>query len=381
LFQGIFYLKGLDEMSTDRIYMKRALELAKKGTGFVDPNPLVGAVIVKDNKIIGEGYHMKYGGPHAEVNAINHASESVKGATMYVTLEPCAHYGKTPPCASLLIKHELARVVIASLDPNPLVAGRGIQMLKDAHIEVEVGVLDDENKQMNKAFFKFIQSKKPYVIMKTAMTADGKIATVKNESKWISNEHSRQYVHHMRHQMMAIMVGINTIKHDDPMLTSRLSNQNVKQPIRIILDTKLEIDEQTKVIKTAKEIPTILFTTEQNQKDKINQLTNKGVQVFHTKTAYDEVDLNDVMTILGQLNISSVLLEGGSNVNFSALRDGIVDEVYCFIAPKIFGGKFAMTPVGGKGVEHVSDAFSLNLTDVIKFDQDVCLIYDVIKEK
>jgi diaminohydroxyphosphoribosylaminopyrimidine deaminase / 5-amino-6-(5-phosphoribosylamino)uracil reductase len=366
-------------MHRDEFFMKRALNLAKKGIGHVEPNPLVGAVIVKDGKIISEGYHMKYGEAHAEVNAIKNAKESVVGTTMYVTLEPCSHHGKTPPCANLLIKHQIKRVVIASLDPNPLVAGKGIQLLKNANIEVNVGLLDDKNKKLNKFFFKHIQHQRPYVIMKTAMTADGKIATIKNESKWISNEKSRLHVHKMRHQMMAIMIGVNTVKYDDPMLSARLLNKNIRQPIRIILDSLLEIDENSKVIQTANQIKTIIFTTVNDELEKTKKLETYGAKVIQTKSHLNEVDLNEVMKKLGQMGINSVLLEGGGSVNYSALRDGIVDEVYCFIAPKIFGGKTAMTPVSGIGVNYVDDAFKLHLQEVKKFDQDVCLIYEVLK--
>jgi len=367
-------------MQLEKQLMQQALELAKKGIGQVEPNPMVGALIVKDGKIIAEGYHQKFGEAHAEVNAILSAKESVAGSTMYVTLEPCSHHGKTPPCAKMLIEHQIARVVIASLDPNPLVAGRGIQMLKDANIEVSVGLLDEENKQLNKVFFKFIQEQKPYVIMKAAMTVDGKIATIKNESKWVSNDKSRLHIHQMRHQMMGIMVGLNTIKYDDPMLNARISKDYIKQPVRIILDTLLEIDEHAKVVQTANQIPTIIFTTTFEKTEKIKTLTSFGAQVLQANTHLNDVDLNDVLIKLGKMGISSVLLEGGGSVNYSALRDGIVDEVHVFVAPKIFGGKTAMTPVGGQGVEHVDDAFMLNLEDIRKFDQDVYLIYKVIKK-
>ncbi len=362
--------------------MKRALLLAEKGKGHVAPNPMVGAVIVKNGMIIGEGYHQRFGEAHAEVNAIKNATGTVKGATMYVTLEPCSHFGKTPPCSQLIIKHDIARVVIASRDPNPLVSGNGIQQLQQAGIEVDIGILDEENKILNKSFFKYIISRKPYVILKTAMTLDGKIATVSNQSKWISNALSRAYVHELRHELQAIMVGVNTVKYDNPSLTTRRTDkQNNHQPIRIIVDSRLSIDKSSHIVQSAKHIPTIILTTEQATKDKIEALETLGVTILTVNTKDNKVNLLEAMNILGLHGISSILLEGGSTLAFSALEEGIVDEVYTFIAPKIFGGKTAPTAVGGTGINRVEDAVQLNLKTIKQFDGDVCLIYDVLKEE
>ncbi|MFW6319497.1 MAG: bifunctional diaminohydroxyphosphoribosylaminopyrimidine deaminase/5-amino-6-(5-phosphoribosylamino)uracil reductase RibD, partial [Bacillota bacterium] len=345
-------------------------------------NPMVGAVIVNKGKIIGEGYHQRFGEAHAEVNAIKNATAPVKGATMYVTLEPCSHFGKTPPCSQLIIKHDIARVVIASRDPNPLVSGCGIQQLKQAGIEVEIGILDKENKILNKSFFKYMIDRKPHVILKTAMTLDGKTATISNQSKWISNEFSRAYVHELRHELQAIMVGINTVNYDDPMLTTRrLNEHNNHQPIRIIVDSQLSINIKSYIVQSAKHIPTIILTTNQANKDKIKTLETLGVPILIVGTIDNKVNLLEAMDMLGRRGISSILLEGGSTLAFSALKEGIVDEVYSFIAPKIFGGKTAPTAVGGTGVKRVEDAVNLNLKSIKQFNGDVCLIYDVLKEE
>jgi diaminohydroxyphosphoribosylaminopyrimidine deaminase / 5-amino-6-(5-phosphoribosylamino)uracil reductase len=377
LIQGFSFDK---EYIMNEIFMKRAIELAAKGIGKVDPNPLVGAVIVKDQRIIGEGYHQFFGGPHAEVNAFINANESVEGADMYVTLEPCAHYGKTPPCALKIIDQKIKRVFISTLDPNPLVNGKGVQLLEDAGIEVYSGLMDQENRHLNRAFLKHIKTGMPYVIMKSAMTADGKTATYAFDSKWITNEKSRAYVHQIRTELMGIMVGVNTINKDDSKLTARVDQKDFRHPVRIILDTLLEINLNAYVVATSREIQTIVMTTNKASQQKIDVLESKGVNVIVCQQKDDEIDLFDAMKQIGKLGINSILLEGGSTVNFSALQSGIVDEVICFVAPKIIGGKNALTPVGGLGISKVSDAIALKLYDVIRFDDDVCLKYVVTKE-
>ncbi len=364
----------------DEMYMKKALDLAKAYEGFVEPNPMVGAIIVKDEKVIGTGAHQSFGDAHAEVNAFNDAKESVEGATMYVTLEPCSHYGKTPPCADLIIKKNIKRVVIASLDPNPLVAGNGIKKLKDARIDVDVGVLDKENKALNKVFFKFIQTKLPYVVLKTAMTADGKIASYTHDSKWITNHLSRQWVHELRAKLQGIMVGVNTVIYDDPKLNVRL-DKDLRQPLRIILDTRLEIPLKSYVVKTAAQQETIIITTSKANQAKYNALLDLGVTLLKADIKEGEVDIHHALIMLGKRNISSLLLEGGSAVNFSALKANVVDEMHCFIAPKIIGGMHALSPVGGLGIANLSDAFHLKLNDILRFDDDVCLSYTLLKEK
>lgn len=350
----------------DYQYMQRAFELAKKGVGRVNPNPLVGAVIVKDDKIIGEGYHEFYGGPHAEVNAFRTATESVEGATMYVTLEPCSHYGKTPPCAETIIKNKIGRVVIGMLDPNPLVAGRGVKLIEENGIQADFGYLCEELNELNKVFLKFIQTKKPYVVMKSAMTLDGKIASRTGDSRWVSNAKSRERVHELRNELASIMVGVDTVIADDPILTTRLENKEGRNPIRIVVDSKGRIPLSSNILKTSEQAKTIVAVTDKADQDKLNEIENLGNQVVKVETHDDRVDLQDLMKKLGEEGIDGILLEGGSTLNFSALNAGIVDEVMAFIAPKIIGGSNAKSPVGGKGIEKMKNAIEL---DDVKFDQ------------
>jgi len=359
--------------------MERALELSKKAVGFVNPNPLVGAVIVKDNKIIGEGYHEYFGGPHAEVNAFANAKENaikdaaydVEGATMYVTLEPCAHYGKTPPCAEAIVRNKIAKVVIGMVDPNPLVAGKGIEILRKAGIEVTSGLMDSEIKKTNEIFIKYITQKKPFCIMKTAMTIDGKIATSTGDSKWISNEKSRAYVHELRNMVTGIMVGIGTVLTDDPELTTRRQGILSKNPIRIIIDSTAKIPLNSKVLKCDEKTKTIIVTTELAKDTKIEAIKKRGVEVIVTPSTNKRVNLNSLMGILADMGIDSILLEGGSTLNYSALEAHIVDKVITFISPKIFGGTCGKTPVGGVGIKDVKDSIMLTDTEVIRFDEDI----------
>ncbi|MBW9147970.1 bifunctional diaminohydroxyphosphoribosylaminopyrimidine deaminase/5-amino-6-(5-phosphoribosylamino)uracil reductase RibD [Clostridium sp. CM028] len=357
----------------DNYYMRRALELSKKAVGFVNPNPLVGAVIVKDNRIIGEGYHEYFGGPHAEVNAFKNAKENVEGATMYVTLEPCAHYGKTPPCADAIVQNKISKVVIGMIDPNPLVAGKGIEILRSSGIEVTTGIMETEIKKTNEIFIKYITHKKPFCIMKTAMTIDGKIATSIGESKWISNEKSRAYVHELRHMVTGIMVGIGTVLSDDPELTTRRECIISKNPIRIIIDSTAKIPIDAKVLKCDEKTKTIVVTTKFAKETKIEAIKQKGAQVIITPSKNNRVNLNYLMRVLGDMGIDSILIEGGSTLNYAALEEGIVDKVITFISPKIFGGTTGKTPVGGQGIEHVSDAILLTDTEVTRFNEDIMI--------
>jgi len=353
--------------------MRRALELSKKAVGFVNPNPLVGAVIVKNNKIIGEGYHEYFGGPHAEVNAFANASQDVEGATIYVTLEPCSHFGKTPPCADAIVRNKISKVVIGMIDPNPLVAGKGIEILKNNGIEVITGILDMEIKKTNEIFIKYISEKLPFCIMKTAMTLDGKIATAIGESKWISNEKSRVYVHELRQRVSGIMVGIGTVLSDDPELTTRREDKLSLNPIRIIIDSKARLPMDAKVLKCDEKTKTIIVTTEFAKESKLEEIKQKGVEVIVTPSKNNRVDLNYLMRELGGKGIDSILIEGGSTLNYSALEEGIVDKVISFISPKIFGGTSGKTPVGGEGIKHVKDAIKLTDTQVTRFDEDIMI--------
>lgn len=342
----------------DEKYMKRALEIAAYGRGKTSPNPMVGAVIVRENRIIGEGYHEKRGENHAEVNAFESASESVEGATMYVTLEPCSHFGKTPPCADRIIKEKIKKVVIATLDPNPLVAGKGVKKLEEAGIQVVVGVCQEESVSLNEVFMKYIVHKEPFVLMKVAMSMDGKIATRTGDSKWISSEESRNEVQKIRSYICGIMVGIGTVLADNPRLTCRL--ENGKNPIRIVVDTDLRIPLDALVLKDQDQAKTVIATVE-NKGDinKRNILKESGIHLLDVPEKNGKVDLKILLKMLGEMEIDSVLLEGGGTLNFSALNEGVIDKVLFYIAPILIGGKEAISPICGEGIEKLAQAFDV----------------------
>ena len=369
--------------------MQRAIALAKKGAGFVNPNPMVGCVVVKDNEIITEGYHEYYGGLHAERNALTNTTADCKDATLYVTLEPCCHHGKTPPCTDIIIEKGIKKVVVGLLDPNPLVSGKGISILQDAGIEVVTGVEVDKIKELNKVFLKYIKTKRPYVILKTAMTLDGKIASHTGDSKWITNEKSRQLVHKLRSEMMGIVAGIGTVKADNPMLNCRIEGQQstdnsqqslttkVHQPIRIIVDTKASISLDSNIVKTANEYRTILAvgqqTTDNRQQTTVEKLKSFNIEILQCEEKDGHVDINDLMIKLGQMGIDSLLLEGGSCLNAAFLEAGCVDEVYAFIAPKIIGGEHSKSPIGGKGIELMKDAITFDKVEIEQIENDILI--------
>lgn len=363
-------------MENHEKYMKMAIELAKGGIGFVNPNPLVGAVIVKNGEIIGSGFHECYGKLHAERNAFASCTESAEGADIYVTLEPCCHYGKTPPCTEAIIENKIKRVFIGSDDPNPKVAGKGIKMLKEHGIEVFTGILKNECDSLNDIFFHYISKKMPYVILKYAMTADGKIATFTGKSKWITSEESRMDVQQTRKRTAAIMVGIGTVLTDDPLLTCRLENPGIHQ--RIICDSNLRIPENSNLLKTAKENPVIIATLSDDE-TKISQIKSTGAQVVKMpSTEEGQVDLKALMNYLAsEKHIDSILLEGGSELAYSSLKCGIVNKVQIYMAPKIFGGVGAKTPVGGTGIDLPSDAFILSEPEIRFIGNDILIEYSV----
>lgn len=357
----------------DAFYMRQAIELSKKGMGFVNPNPMVGAVIVKENRVIGQGWHEYFGGPHAEINAIRDAKGKTEGATIYVTLEPCSHYGKTPPCSLAIIQNKFARVVVGSVDPNPMVAGKGIEMIRKAGIEVQSGILESEVRTLNEVFFKFIKNQRPFVVMKTATSLDGKIATTTGDSKWISGEDSRKQVHKLRNQYSAVMVGINTALKDNPMLNVRDVVGKTKNPIRIVVDSLARIPLQAKLLNTSEIAETIVAVTNQAPESKINALNEKGATVLVCLEVKGRVDLEFLMKELAARDIDSILLEGGGTLNFEALRQGIVDKVIAFIAPKILGGTEALTSVEGTGFTSLSEAMKIeNLTAMVS-GEDIML--------
>lgn len=360
----------------DTEYMEIALELAKKGSGFVSPNPMVGAVIVKEGKIIAHGYHEKFGDIHAEPNALANCTESPEGATLYVTLEPCCHYGKNPPCTEPIIESGIKRVVIGSPDPNPLVNGKGIDLLKQNGIQVTEGVLQEDCDKLNKVFFHFIKTKTPYVVMKYAMTMDGKIATYTGKSKWITGEAARQKVHIDRHHYSAIMVGLNTILADDPMLTCRIPN--TKNPVRIICDTHLRTPITSNVVTTTDLAKTILATASTDEA-KQKPYLDKGCEIIVLPIKNKHIDLNVLMEKIGEKNIDSILLEGGATLNWSALESGIVNKVQVYVSPKLFGGKDAKSPIGGIGVDSPDAPFFLSKPTISVIENDILLESEVIK--
>lgn len=360
----------------DTKYMHLALQLAEKGCGFVSPNPMVGAVLVKNGRIIGQGYHEKYGGYHAERNAIESCTESPIGSTLYVTLEPCCHIGKNPPCTDAILKYGIHKVVIGSRDPNPVVAGKGIDLLRKGGIKVVEGVLKPECDRLNEVFFHYIQTGNPFVVMKYAMTMDGKIAAYTGKSKWITGETARQRVHQDRHRYSAVMVGIGTVLADDPLLTCRI--ENGRNPIRIICDTHLRTPLDSKIVTTAKDVPTIIATA-CDDFVKQNPYQDAGCRIMHVSQKDGHLDLGELMKKLGEEKIDSILLEGGSILNWSALQTGIVNKVQAYIAPKILGGMNGKTPVAGMGVESPNDAFFLTNSTVTDLGDDILIESEVVR--
>lgn len=361
-------------------FMKRAIELAKQGAGWTAPNPLVGAVVVKNGRVIGEGYHRKYGELHAERNALAACSEDPAGATLYVTLEPCCHYGKTPPCTEIIIEKKIAKVVIGSRDPNPKVAGKGARILREHGIEVVEDYMREACDALNPVFFHYITTKTPYVVLKFAMTLDGKIATRTGASKWITGEAARNHVHQLRGRYAGILAGIGTVLADDPMLNCRIDGAH--QPLRIILDSHLRIPMGSRLVRSAKEYPLLIVCNESTRDreegaSRIQKLEEAGAKVWTLPEKNGHPDLNALMQRLGEEKIDSVLIEGGGTVNEAALKAHIVHHVYAYIAPKIFGGEDAKTPVEGSGIRLPQECANLRLAKITVLLNDMLLEYDV----
>ena len=361
-------------------FMKRAIELAKQGAGWTAPNPLVGAVVVKNGRVIGEGYHRKYGELHAERNALAACTEDPAGATLYVTLEPCCHYGKTPPCTEIIIEKKIAKVVIGSRDPNPKVAGKGARILREHGIEVVEDYMREACDALNPVFFHYITTKTPYVVLKFAMTLDGKIATRTGASKWITGEAARNHVHQLRGRYAGILAGIGTVLADDPMLNCRIDGAH--QPLRIILDSHLRIPMGSRLVRSAKEYPLLIVCNESNRDreegaSRIQKLEEAGAKVWTLPEKNGHPDLNVLMQRLGEEKIDSVLIEGGGTVNEAALKAHIVHHVYAYIAPKIFGGEDAKTPVEGSGIRLPQECAKLRLAKITVLLNDMLLEYDV----
>jgi diaminohydroxyphosphoribosylaminopyrimidine deaminase/5-amino-6-(5-phosphoribosylamino)uracil reductase len=354
----------------DDFYMKRALRLAKRGERRVSPNPMVGAVIVKNGRIIGEGYHRKFGDPHAEIEAINRAQEPIEGATIYVTLEPCSHYGKTPPCVETLIDRKPARVVIGVVDPNPLVAGRGVKALHCAGIETTVGVMAEACKELNERFFKFIATGVPFVTVKFAQTLDGRIATATHQSRWISSPASRKFAHSLRSIHDAILVGAGTVRHDDPELTVR--HVTGRNPLRIVVDSRLRLPFEARVLKMQESVPTIIATTNQADPEKLKWLQGKGLEILIIdEDGKGRVDMKKLLFELGKRQISSVLVEGGAKIITYFLKEKLADRVVAIVAPKILGkGIEAVADLGSKTID---DAISLACRKVYRMGEDIII--------
>lgn len=386
-------------------YMEMALGLARQGEGFVSPNPMVGCVAVKDGRVIASGYHEKYGGFHAERNALLNCREDMDGAELYVTLEPCCHHGKTPPCTDIIIEKKIGKVYVGCLDCNPKVAGNGVRILREHGIEVEVGILEEECRELNEVFFHYMDGKMPFVAMKYAMTLDGKIACETGDAKWVTGEEAREFVQRLRSRYRGIMAGIGTVLIDDPLLNCRM--EGGRNPLRIICDTNLRIPRDSQIVQTAKEIETVIAWNPQAAeafrhsqacadvgrrmgrmlspvKDSVEYLAGKSIRLLETplqKTSSGQgLDLRQLLRRLGERGIDSILLEGGGTLNASALQEDLVQRVYAFVAPKLVAGAKAKSPVEGMGILRMEDAIELQDIEVIPAGRDICITGRIEKE-
>ncbi|MDR1066390.1 MAG: bifunctional diaminohydroxyphosphoribosylaminopyrimidine deaminase/5-amino-6-(5-phosphoribosylamino)uracil reductase RibD [Clostridiales bacterium] len=355
-------------------YMNMAIELARKGAGRVAPNPMVGAVIVKDGEILGRGYHTKYGESHAEVEALNDCRKNgadPTGATMYVTLEPCRHFGKTPPCTDAIAQSGLKRVVIGVIDPNKQVAGKGVVTLRESGVDVEINFMEDKCRKLNEIYFHNAKRNTPFVAMKYAITADGKIATKTGSSKWITSEKTREYNYRTRCELTGVMTGVGTVLADDPFLTSHGFGRD---PVVIVCDSALRTPLSSRIMDDAKNRKIIIATLSENEGKK-RAFLEKGAVIINCAEKKGRVDLADLMVKLRGEGVDSVLLEGGGSLNYSALAQGIVNKLSVFVGPSLFGGADSLTPVEGAGVNYVSDGFRLKLEKVQKIGDDVLIDY------
>lgn len=359
---------------TDDEYMQAALSLAANGKGFTSPNPCVGAVVVNNHRIQGQGWHHAAGRPHAEVEAINDAKGSTCGATIYVTLEPCNHFGKTPPCTHKILEAGITRVVVGCKDPNPYVSGGGIQFLREKGVEVVSGVMENEAALLIEDFIWYTRNeKRPFVTLKCAATLDGRIATATGDSKWITNETSRSFGHRLRHEADAILIGSGTLHADDPSLTCRIQGKKTRDPARIILDTRLSIREDATIINQDSHAPTIIVTGPDVPKEKRDAVTARGAKVMEVSLEAGRLDLRELMIKLGRMSVVNLLVEGGGKVAAAALKAGIVNKVCYFMAPKLLGGSDGKPVFDGKGPQKISDVFSLQHTSVEQMDSDILI--------
>lgn len=364
---------GLVNDLEDEKYMDMALKLAALAMGRTSPNPMVGAVIVRDGVVVSKGYHVRAGAPHAEVVALREAGEMARGATLYVNLEPCCHYGRTGPCTEAILAAGVKKVVVAMVDPNPLVAGKGIARLRAAGVEVRVGVLEERARKLNEVFIKYITSKKPFLVLKVAMSLDGKIATSTGDSKWITGTESRTYVHRLRDRYDAVMVGVGTVLADDPMLTVRLPDGSGRDPIRIVVDSLARTPPTSKLLLQGSSAPTIIAVTEHAPPERLAALERAGAEVLVVPGPERRVNLEKLMEELGRREVTGILVEGGAELNGSLVAAGLVDKVIWFVAPRIIGGRDAPGPVGGAGFKRLADALSLEDVEVRRYGDDVCI--------
>ncbi len=353
-------------------YMRRALELAASAAGHTSPNPMVGCVVVKEGRIVAEGCHERYGEFHAERNALTRCSEDVSGAELYVTLEPCCHHGKTPPCTDIIIEKGIGSVYVGAMDSNPKVAGKGVRILRDHGIRVETGILEEECQKLNEIFFHYITAGLPFVAMKYAMTLDGKIASCSGDSRWVTGEKAREHVHTLRNKYSGILAGVDTVLADDPMLNCRM--EGGVDPVRIICDSGLRISLDCQLIKTAGKIRTMIACSEERATDvkKEEKIKTTGVELIKT-TGADQVNLRQLFQILGEKKIDSVLVEGGGRIHGSLLEAGLVNRVYAYVAPKLIGGEKARSPVEGKGLEKMAQAKKLRDIEILSLGEDICV--------
>lgn len=356
----VFYFMWSSE---DIHYMEMAVDLAGRGEGQVSPNPMVGAVIVKDGRVISEGWHRAYGGLHAETDALASCTESPAGATMYVTLEPCCHYGKQPPCTSAIINSGISRVVVGMTDPNPLVSGKGISILRSHGLDAETGLLENRIKYLNRVFIKYITTRMPWVVLKSAMTLDGRIASAVGDSRWVSCAESRHFAHILRGRYMGIMAGAGTVLADDPMLNCRIAG--MRQPVRIVVCSRASLPETSAVVRTAGEYRTLLAYTPEACRDRLQALQELGIETLECSATGDgRVDMRDLFRKLGETGVDSVLVEGGGEINGSIMEGRMADEYYMFVAPKIIGGRSAKGPVGGNGFKTMQEAEEIDIRSV-----------------
>ena len=358
---------------SDKAYLEMAYSLAEKAKGWSSPNPYVGAVIVNNGDIVGVGYHEKPGLPHAEIIALNQAGVKARNATAYITLEPCTHWGRTPPCVDTVLKSGLKRIVISSFDPNPLVYTKGYEKIKAAGIEVCIGLLEEKNKRLNETYIKYITQKIPFVTIKAALSLDGKTATRTSDSQWISSPETREYIHLLRGEYDSLLVGINTILRDDPLLTVRHPNWKAKQITRVILDTKLRFPQNAKIADTLSEGKILIFTAEKNRGGKADSLRKKGVEIFHLPADNGKIKLKSVLTQLGERGISSLIVEGGNTLQTSFLDNRLVDKVFLTLSPKLIGGKEAAYFYQGQGAELINNAMQLKNLSFLQIGDDILI--------